>query len=151
MIRLFEANSKGPKAREQALSLNRALRRGHGSARGVDDQDLASDIRNVAHKHALKTAGWRKRREVLPAAKKGARSVRKSMWQWTTSAEPPESRSRTHLAHPCWGQSVWMPVLVDGGSGASPAWKRCSFHRLFRGRGLAIILNSSRRPIRPLC
>jgi hypothetical protein len=31
-------------------------------ARGLDDEDLADDIRNAAHKHALKTAGWRERR-----------------------------------------------------------------------------------------
>jgi hypothetical protein len=30
-------------------------------ARGLDDEDLADDIRNAAHKHALKT-GWREGR-----------------------------------------------------------------------------------------
>jgi hypothetical protein len=27
-------------------------------ARGIDDQRLADDIRNAAHKHALKTTDW---------------------------------------------------------------------------------------------
>jgi TetR/AcrR family transcriptional regulator, transcriptional repressor for nem operon len=59
MIRLFEANSKGPQACEQALLLIVLCVGGMVLARGVDDQQLASDIRKVAHKHALKTAGWR--------------------------------------------------------------------------------------------
>ena len=31
-------------------------------ARGLDDEDLADDIRNAAHKHALKIASWREHR-----------------------------------------------------------------------------------------
>ena len=62
MIRLFEANSHGPKAREQALVLIALCVGGMVLARGLDDEDLADDIRNAAHKHALKTAGWREGR-----------------------------------------------------------------------------------------
>ena len=62
MIRLFEANSHGPKAREQALVLIALCVGGMVLARGLDDEDLANDIRNAAHKHALKTAGWREGR-----------------------------------------------------------------------------------------
>jgi TetR/AcrR family transcriptional regulator, transcriptional repressor for nem operon len=62
MIRLFEANSSGPKAREQALVLIALCVGGMVLARGLDDEDLADDIRNAAHKHALKTAGWREAR-----------------------------------------------------------------------------------------
>jgi TetR/AcrR family transcriptional repressor of nem operon len=58
MIRLFEANSKGPKAREQALILIALCVGGMVLARGLDDKDLADDIRNAVHKHALKTADW---------------------------------------------------------------------------------------------
>jgi TetR/AcrR family transcriptional repressor of nem operon len=65
MIRLFEANLKGPRAREQALVLIALCVGGMILARGIDDRRLADDIRNAAHKHALKTAGWRdgRRRE----------------------------------------------------------------------------------------
>jgi len=62
MIRLFEANSHGPKAREQALVLIALCVGGMVLGRGLDDEDLADDIRNAAHKHALKTAGWREGR-----------------------------------------------------------------------------------------
>ena len=62
MIRLLEANSKGPKAREQALVLIALCVGGMVLARGLDDEDLADDIRKAAHKHALKTAGWREGR-----------------------------------------------------------------------------------------
>jgi TetR/AcrR family transcriptional regulator, transcriptional repressor for nem operon len=62
MIRLFEANSNGPKAREQALVLIALCVGGMVLARGLDNEDLADDIRKAAHKHALKTAGWREGR-----------------------------------------------------------------------------------------
>jgi hypothetical protein len=62
MIRLFEANSHRPKAREQALVLIALCVGGMVLARGLDDEDLADDIRNAAHKHVLKTAGWREGR-----------------------------------------------------------------------------------------
>src|SRR5262249_49703493 len=62
MIRLFEANSHGPKAREQALVLIALCVGGMVLARGLDDEDLADDIRNAAHKHALKIASWREHR-----------------------------------------------------------------------------------------
>jgi AcrR family transcriptional regulator len=55
MIRLFEANLNGPRAREQALVLTALCVGGMVLARGIDDQRLADDIRNAAHKQALKT------------------------------------------------------------------------------------------------
>ena len=58
MIRLFEANSNGPRAREQALVLITLCVGGMVLARGIDDEDLADDIRNAAHKHALKSMDW---------------------------------------------------------------------------------------------
>jgi AcrR family transcriptional regulator len=58
MIRLFEANLTGPKTREQALVLVALCVGGMVLARGVDDEDLAEDIRNAVHKEALKTTDW---------------------------------------------------------------------------------------------
>src|SRR5262249_52009374 len=58
MIRLFEANSYGPKAREKALALIALCVGGMVLARGLDDEDLADDIRNAARKQALKTTNW---------------------------------------------------------------------------------------------
>jgi hypothetical protein len=58
MIRLFEANSNGPKAREKALVLTALCVGGMVLARGLDDEDLADDIRNAAHKQTLKTTDW---------------------------------------------------------------------------------------------
>ena len=58
MIRLFEANLNGPRAREQALVLTALCVGGMVLARGIDDQRLADDIRNAAHKQALKTTHW---------------------------------------------------------------------------------------------
>ena len=58
MIRLFEANLNGPRAREQALVLAALCVGGMVLARGIDDQRLADDIRNAAHKQALKTTDW---------------------------------------------------------------------------------------------
>ena len=43
MIRLLEANSKGPKAREQALVLIALCVGGMVLARGLDDEDLADE------------------------------------------------------------------------------------------------------------
>jgi AcrR family transcriptional regulator len=62
MIRMFEANSHGSKAREHALVLIALCVGGMVLARGLDDEDLADDIRNAAHKHALKIASWREHR-----------------------------------------------------------------------------------------
>ena len=58
MIRLFEANLNGPRSREQALVLTALCVGGMVLARGIDDQRLADDIRNAAHKQALKTTDW---------------------------------------------------------------------------------------------
>src|SRR5262245_4703628 len=58
MIRLFEANSHRPKAREQALVLIALCVGGMVLASGLDDEDLADDIRRAAHKQALKTTDW---------------------------------------------------------------------------------------------
>jgi TetR/AcrR family transcriptional regulator, transcriptional repressor for nem operon len=59
MIRLFEANLNGPRTHEQALVLTALCVGGMVLARGIDDQRLADDIRNAAHKKALKTTDWR--------------------------------------------------------------------------------------------
>ena len=40
------------------LLAHRSLRRGHGFGTRIDDQPLAMDIRNAAHKQALKTMDW---------------------------------------------------------------------------------------------
>jgi TetR/AcrR family transcriptional repressor of nem operon len=72
MIRLFEANSHGPKAREQALVLIALCVGGMVLARGLDDEDLADDIRNAAHKQALKTAGWSNGRPRASARRRAA-------------------------------------------------------------------------------
>jgi TetR/AcrR family transcriptional regulator, transcriptional repressor for nem operon len=58
MIRLFEANLNGPRTREQALVLTALCVGGMVLARGIDDQHLADDIRNAAHKQALKRTDW---------------------------------------------------------------------------------------------
>jgi TetR/AcrR family transcriptional regulator, transcriptional repressor for nem operon len=58
MIRLFEANLNGPRTHEQALVLTALCVGGMVLARGIDDQRLADDIRNAAHKQALKTTDW---------------------------------------------------------------------------------------------
>lgn len=58
MIRLFEANLSGPRSREQALILTALCVGGMVLARGIDDRQLADDIRNAARKQALKTTDW---------------------------------------------------------------------------------------------
>ena len=58
MIRLFETNLDGPRTHEQALVLTALCVGGMVLARGLDDEDLADDIRNAAHKQALKTTDW---------------------------------------------------------------------------------------------
>jgi TetR/AcrR family transcriptional repressor of nem operon len=59
MVRIFEANLNEPQARERALVLVALCVGGMVLARGMDDQVLADDFRDAAHKHILKTTGWR--------------------------------------------------------------------------------------------
>jgi TetR/AcrR family transcriptional repressor of nem operon len=58
MIELFEANLNGPRTREEALVLTALCVGGMVLARGIDDQHLADEIRNAAHKQALKKTDW---------------------------------------------------------------------------------------------
>jgi len=59
MIQVFKANLHGPKARQQALILVALCVGGMVLARALDDQALADDFRDAAHKHILVTTGWR--------------------------------------------------------------------------------------------
>ena len=58
MIRIFEANLNGTEAHESALVLVALCVGGMVLARGMDDQALANDFRNAAHKHILMITGW---------------------------------------------------------------------------------------------
>jgi TetR/AcrR family transcriptional repressor of nem operon len=58
MIRLFEANLSGPKAREQALVFVSLCVGGMVLARGIDDDALGSELRESAQQHILATTGW---------------------------------------------------------------------------------------------
>jgi TetR/AcrR family transcriptional repressor of nem operon len=58
MIQVFEANLNGPKAHERALVVIALCVGGMVLARAMDDQALANDLRDAAHKHVLMTAGW---------------------------------------------------------------------------------------------
>jgi AcrR family transcriptional regulator len=62
MATVFKANLKGRAARDQAMVLVSLCVGGMVLARALDDQDLANDFLETAHKHALKTTGWRDRR-----------------------------------------------------------------------------------------
>ena len=59
MIRIFEVNLNGPEAHERALVLVALCVGGMVLARGMDDQALANDFRNAAHKHIRMITGWR--------------------------------------------------------------------------------------------
>jgi len=48
----------GPEAHELALVLVALCVGGMVLARGMDDQALANDFRNAAHKHILMITGW---------------------------------------------------------------------------------------------
>ena len=61
MVGIFEANLNGPQARERALVLVAACVGGMVLARCMDDPTLGDDFRSVAHKHVLRTAGWKRR------------------------------------------------------------------------------------------
>ena len=59
MVVVFKAHLKGRAARDQAMVLVSHCVGGMVLARALDDQDLAHDFLETAHKHALKTTGWR--------------------------------------------------------------------------------------------
>jgi TetR/AcrR family transcriptional repressor of nem operon len=59
MIRLFESNLSGPDAHERALVFVSLCVGGMVLARGIDDDALASNLRDAAQSHILKTAGWK--------------------------------------------------------------------------------------------
>jgi TetR/AcrR family transcriptional regulator, transcriptional repressor for nem operon len=61
MVRVFKGHLKGRAARDQAMVLVSLCVGGMVLARALDDQDLADDFLATAHKHALKTTGWRDR------------------------------------------------------------------------------------------
>lgn len=61
MIEVFKANLEGRAARDQAMVLVSLCVGGMVLARALDDQDLADDFLATAHRHALKTTGWRNR------------------------------------------------------------------------------------------
>lgn len=61
MIEVFKANLEGRAARDQAMVLVSLCVGGMVLARALDDQDLANDFLATAHRHALKTTGWRNR------------------------------------------------------------------------------------------
>jgi AcrR family transcriptional regulator len=58
MIRLFKANLNGPEARDLALVLVALCVGGMVLARAVDDETLADDFRDAAHRHVLRSTGW---------------------------------------------------------------------------------------------
>ena len=59
MVDVFKTNLKGRGARDQAMVLVALCVGGMVLARALDDKDLAKDFLDTAHKHALKTTGWR--------------------------------------------------------------------------------------------
>ncbi len=58
LIAVFEASLGRSAPRERALVLASLCVGGMILARGVDDADLADELRRAAHKHVLKVAGW---------------------------------------------------------------------------------------------
>lgn len=59
MVTVFKAHLKGRAARDQAIVLVSLCVGGMVLARALDDRDLANDFLATAHKHVLKTTGWR--------------------------------------------------------------------------------------------
>jgi TetR/AcrR family transcriptional regulator, transcriptional repressor for nem operon len=62
MVRLFNNNLDGPEAREQALVLLALCIGGMVLARGIEDRELANELRAAAHDHILDITGWREGR-----------------------------------------------------------------------------------------
>lgn len=58
MVKVFKTHLKGRAARDRAMVLVTLCVGGMVLARALDDQDLANDFLETAHKHALKTTGW---------------------------------------------------------------------------------------------
>jgi TetR/AcrR family transcriptional regulator, transcriptional repressor for nem operon len=58
MVKVFEDNLNGPRARERALALVALCVGGMVLARNVGDPDLADDFRRSARAEVLRTAGW---------------------------------------------------------------------------------------------
>jgi TetR/AcrR family transcriptional repressor of nem operon len=58
MIRLFEANLSGPESRDQALVVVSLCVGGMVLARAIDDEALATELRESAQRHILATTGW---------------------------------------------------------------------------------------------
>lgn len=58
LIAVFEASLGGAAPRERALVLASICVGGMVLARGVDDADLADQLRRASHRHVLKVAGW---------------------------------------------------------------------------------------------
>ena len=59
LVDVFKTNLKGRGARDQAMVLVALCVGGMVLARALDDKNLAKDFLDTAHKHALKTTGWR--------------------------------------------------------------------------------------------
>ena len=66
MLRLFEANLSGPKARELALVSLALCVGGMVLARAIDDNELGDELRGSAQMHILTTTGWQGSRNAPP-------------------------------------------------------------------------------------
>jgi TetR/AcrR family transcriptional repressor of nem operon len=58
MVKVFESNLKGPRARDRALALVALCVGGMVLARNVGDPDLADDFRRAAHAEVLRATSW---------------------------------------------------------------------------------------------
>jgi TetR/AcrR family transcriptional regulator, transcriptional repressor for nem operon len=58
LVEIFQRDMDQPSSREGALALAVLCIGGVVAARCVDDPALADDLRDAAHRHALRTGGW---------------------------------------------------------------------------------------------
>jgi TetR/AcrR family transcriptional repressor of nem operon len=58
LVEIFQLDLDEPKSRERALVVAALCVGGIVAARSVDDPALADELRDAAHKHALRTGGW---------------------------------------------------------------------------------------------